>query len=264
MIDKLTLPDPTRNSVPANFVFDPDLIMSYDEQVEATIRRNHYQASPLPSFEGVHTANIMPKFNPSGVPDEEIYVRGVSLKKPGPFSSLHSELTGDTDKVEMWRVVERERVIDGTGLISSSILLDGSVGDLEEFDTVKHLTSNHTKRTTKPGAATPFISFSTDPVFLAHTVILRHGFGIKDGSDSVIVRVKVDPDRVVTHGRKKEEEVLLIGGVSPSEYIAAYEVSDFVTNVLPEDISVSMHDGEKLARDDALRFWTKLGGVALQ
>jgi hypothetical protein len=245
----------TSESVPpTGFVFNPDMLESYEEQVETAHRKAAYQAEPIPSFEDVPTVDVTPAFNPSDASEEEIYARGrvpESLRRLG--EATHAELTGNSEPVEMWRIVERKRLKDGSGLASSRVLYDRTLGKVEEFDAVKHLASNHERRVADPGAATPFVSFSTDPRSLAERVILRHGFGVKGGRDSVVVKVQVDPSRVITRGEQKESEVLLIGGVAPEEYVAAYEVSDFVARLVPNEAVSTLHGS--MSRDEALNHW---------
>lgn len=222
---------------PPGFRYNPDLLEDYEDQVKGAIESYNYQEAPIPSLEGVSELAVEPIFNPTNAPEDEIYAKGkvpASMRKIG--LATHEELTGSNEPVEMWRIVERKALQDGTGLSASSILTNGSLGNVEEFDSTKHLASNHAKRVADSEKATPFVSFSTDPEHLAKTMILRHGFGVADGRDSVIVRVKVDPNRVITGGQKKQQEVWLLGGVAPDEYIAAYDINDFVNTMAPESV----------------------------
>ncbi len=240
---------------PAGFIFNPDLLMDYDDQVRRAVLEAAYQSAPLPSFQEVPVLDIKPAFNPTHAPVEEIYARNrvpTQLRELG--TKVRSEWEDTNAPVIMWRIVERAKLEDGTGLVSSSILQKNSLGNVEEFSPIKHLLSHDQGRMSNPDAATPFISFSTDPQNLATDVILKHGFGIKDGRDSVVVQVQVDPGRVLTGPGKKDPEVLLLGGVAPDEYVAAYSVEDFINNVVPEG-EVTVIRGDVVSRDQALGYW---------
>lgn len=239
---------------PPGFVFNPDSMSDYDEQVKFAAERYDYQQQPLPSFENVPHLDITPKFNPTGVRDEEIYAQGRVPKLLRPHIVPRSEWSDDPSPVPMWRILERHSLEDGTGLVSSAILKYGTLGDVEGFDPVKHYASNHKRRVDGENSTTPFVSFSTDPVNLAEQVILRHGFGIKEGRDSVVVQINVDPSRVLGPKQNKSEEVILLGGVAPSEYVAAYSVEDFIGNLVSEDREVNTISG-MMKRDQALGHW---------
>jgi len=252
---------------PPGFKFNPDLLLDLDEQIQAAIEEAEYQAAPIPSFEGVPALDITPNFNPTGAASDEIYARNRaprpqhyiepasgSLEPAGSRITIRSKLTDDPRPVEMWRIVERSKLLDGTGLVASRILHDNTLGDVEGFDDTKHLLSYHERRVADKDASTPFVSFSTDPENLAEQVILRHGFGIKGGRDSVVVRVRVDPSRVITSPANKDPEVLLLGGVAPEEYIDAYDVADFVRELVP-DAEIDTIAGDKVHRDKALGYW---------
>jgi hypothetical protein len=184
---------------PPGFRYNPDILESYADQVRAAIAEAAYQAQPVPSFEDVPPLDdITPTFNPTGAADDEIYARGQVPRSLRPFRALRSEWTADEEPVEMWRIVERARLEDGTGITSSRVLVDGKLGDVEGFKPVRHLASNHESRLDVNGTTTPFISFSTDPVNLARDVILKHGFGVRGERNSVVICVRVDPDRVIT------------------------------------------------------------------
>jgi len=146
--------------------------------------------------------------------------------------------------------------VDGTGMVSSSVLQNNTLGDIENIEPVTHLLSNHDRRMSSDAKATPFVSFATDPGNLAKDILSR-GFGIKGGRDPVVVQAVVAPDRVLTMGKKKEPEVLLIGGVAPNEFVAAYEVKDFIATVVPEDHTMALL-GQKniMKRDEVLHHWT--------
>jgi len=237
---------------PPGFKFDPDLLADYEEQIQYALAMARYQVSPKPSFEGVPTLDVKPEFNPTNAPEEEIFARGRAPKG----RKTHAEVTGSSDPVEAWRIVERSRLIDGTALVSSSILLNNSVGNIEGMDAVRHSGTDHEKRMSGQGKATPFVSFTTDPEFLAKSAVLGGGFGVRNGRDSVVVQITVDPDRIVSDGRNKSEEVLLVGGVAPSEYTTAYNIEDFVRACVPESHTTTVR-GEQLRIGDALRQWSE-------
>lgn len=219
--------------VPAGFKYSPDVLKDYDEQLCIAIENEKYQQTQVPSMDAVPPLDIVPKFNPVNAPEEAIYGRDRIPKLLRDWGlATHAELTGSEDPVEMWRIVDKATLEDGSGLVAGSIMRDTSLGDVESFDPVDHLISNHERRIN--GKSTPFVSFSTDPEYLAGRYILHHGFGVRGDRDAVVVRVIVDPDRVITFGQNKEEETLLIGGVAPSEFIAAYAIPDFVASMSPD------------------------------
>jgi hypothetical protein len=250
-----TAPHQANLTPPPGFQFDPDLLDDYEEQVQNAIAHAKYQEAPLPTFEGVPTVDVQPKFNPTGAPESEIYARGrVSEGLRHIGSKPRSEWVNSTEPVKMWRIVERSKLEDGTGLVASRVLQQNSLGDVEGFDPVKHLASHDAGRMNDPEAATPFVSFATDPQYLASNMIVRTGFGIRDGRDSVVVQVEVDPSRVITGSDAKEPEVLLLGGVAPDEYTAAYSVADFIQNAMPNQEVRTIH-GDTVTRDQAIGHW---------
>lgn len=224
--------------VPDGFVYDPDLLANYDEQVDMAIQAKAYQDKPIPSFESVPMLDIMPTFNPTGASLEETYAHD---RVPEEFRrrgiATHAELTGSSEPIEMWRIVDRDRLVDGSGLVASAILLNNTLGNVEQFNTNAHISSNHEGRMADLSNATPFVSFSTDPEHLARRMILHHGFGVNEGRDSVITRVRISPHRVITSGKRKEQEALLLGGVAPDEYIGTYSITDFVNKMVPDATS---------------------------
>jgi hypothetical protein len=245
----------TLEAVPPGFAFNPESMDTYDEQLATAQKQAEYQAAPPPSFEGVPMADIVPTFNPTGAPTGEVYAHGrapESMRKLG--IRPRSEWPDVPDKVVMWRIVEREKLVDGSGLVSSRVLRSDSLGDVEGFDSKQHYASTHHERVADPDAATPFVSFSTDPEYLARELILARGFGVKGGRESVVVRVSVDPDRMLTGNKNKSEEVLLIGGVAPDEYDGAYSMADFVSAVIPEGEMVGV-SGNKVLPAQALGHW---------
>ncbi len=249
----------TRPVSSPGFKYNDDLLdTSYDEQVRMHNRWYEYQNAPIPSFEGVPVVGITPPFSPTNAPVEEIYARNrvpMSMRSYG--HAPHSEFD-HTEPVDIWRIVDRMRLKDGSALVSSQILHHGTVGDIENFDGMKHYGTHHESRDFS-GKETPFVSFVTDPEGLAEDYILRAGFGVKGGRDSVVVRVKVDPSRVITHGQKKDTGgVLLIGGVAPDEYVAAYEIADFVSTLVPENRAINHVVGTDatMSRSEAFEYWT--------
>lgn len=245
---------PIQITPPTDFEFNTELLVDYDEQVEIAIAEAAHQAKAIPSFEAVPTVDITPSFNPTGASDDEVYARNRIPRGMHRGWALRSTWTDDPEPVVMWRIVERSKLEDGTGLTSSRILQSNSVGDVEKFRSAKHLASMHDTRMSGEDKATPFVSFSTDPERLAKQYILRHGFGIKGGLDSVVVRVHVDPNRVITGRKNKCEEVLLLGGVAPDEFDAAYSVADFIAQLVP-DREVTTVSGDIVHRDRAIGYW---------
>jgi hypothetical protein len=240
---------------PSDFHFDPELMGSYEDQVRDAIEAAEYQASPLPSLEHLPCADVVPVFNPTHAPEGEVYGRGRLAHDLGNTWRVRADWPESTKLVTMWRVVDRSKVEDGTGLISSRIQHTNSLGDVESFRSDGHMLSWDKLRMADSDKATPYISFSTDPHDLAATVILKHGYGVKQGQDAVIVEVQVDPDRIVTEDKKKSDEVLLIGGVAPKEYITAYEIADFVNELIPAGEVVEVWRHAPMDRDRALGHW---------
>lgn len=237
---------------PPGFKFDPESMTDYDQQVRSAISMAAYDAEPLPSFEGVPTVDITPTFNPTQATESEVYARD---RVPRDLEwKTWADQFGETEPPVLWRVVDRAKLQDGTALVSSRILLDNGLGDVEGFNPNLHLLSYDTKRMSDPALATPYISFSTDPQDLAKIVILKYGFGVKWGQDAVVVKVQADPHRVVTENRKKSTEVLLVGGVAPTEYVAAYEINDFLGKFVDDDETVGVK-GREMTRDQALGHW---------
>ena len=249
----------SETTIPAGFKFDPDVLEPYDEQLEGARKVAAYQAAPIPGFENVPTVDATPSFNPTGAPDDEIYVRDrvpdrlrhVML----PRSEWIAQGKAEDGPVEMWRIVERTKLEDGTGLVSSSVLQAGTVGDVESFSRVNHSGTNHEGRMSSAEAATPFVSFSTDPIYLARTMIAGYGFGVSGGRESVVVRAVVDPGRVLTTPNKKDHEVLLMGGLAPEEYVAAYGVEDFVRNLTEPDTEIRTPHNDIVTPATYIGYW---------
>jgi hypothetical protein len=199
-------------------------------------------------------ADVQPTFNPTDAPEDQIYA---DAQRPAglPRIKPHSEHRPDSDLVDIWRIEERERVRSGLGLVASRILLKNTIGDIADGSATRHMASNYDSRAEGGQEATPFVSFTTDPEDFTRNLVLRHGFGLKDGRDSVVVHARVDPSRVLTRGENKEDEVLLVGGVSPDEHVGTYEVPDFVNRALPPEATVRLHSGATVSRDQAVEHW---------
>jgi hypothetical protein len=232
------------------FVPNPDLLLSDEEQLERHLARMAYQEKPIPSFEDVPKLTITPVFNPTSAPDGEVYARGrVPVSAQRRNLALRSEWQpDDPTPVTAWRIVERSMVEDGTGLVSSSVLHGNSVGDVEGFNFRKHQASSHQRRMESEDVATPLISFSTDPEQLVD-IIKRLKFGVGEGRDSVVVQVRVDPDRLITGKEPKCVEVFLLGGVAPEEYVAAYSMDAFVGKFEQEKAKDEEAKQEELRRE---------------
>jgi hypothetical protein len=245
-------------SVPSDFPpgygYSEDLMMDYDEQVAAAHEAHAYQQQPTPSYDNVPRADVTPTFNPTNAPEDQVYARGRAPEDMRPHTRPHSEFDPDRELIDIWRIEERARVISGLGLVASRLTVDNNLGDVEGFDSVKHLSSNHEGRGTDADRTTPFVSFASDPEYMAENLILTRGFGVKGDRDPVVVHTKVHPSRVLTKGLNRESEVLLLGGVAPDEFHGAYEVGDFVAGTLPEDTKVQI-GGQMMTRDEALRHW---------
>ncbi len=106
-----------------------------------------------------------------------------------------SDFETDIETVDIYRIEQRKRVASGIGLVASRVLQHQTIGRLDDFKLIRHMSSNHEQRQVVD-ATTPFVSFSSDPEHLAKSMILKYGFGLKDGSDSVIVKGQVSPNRI--------------------------------------------------------------------
>lgn len=247
------LPTRSEGALPEGFKFNPDLMLDYDEQVQEYIKLRNYQEAPVPSFDRVPKLDIEPTFNPSNAPNTEIYAHGRRPRTTESGKKLRSEWSDDTEPVEIWRIVEKDRLLDGTGIVSSQVVSKGTLGDIENYEDTAHYHSNHEGRLANEHSLTPYVSFSTDPEDLAK-IIVRRGFGVKAGRDSVVVRALVAPDRIMTGSLPKESEIVLVGGLAPDEYQAAYSVESFV-GVMVADEEVTTIDGDKIAPARALGYW---------
>lgn len=218
-----------RTQFPPGYLYNPDLLEDVDEQIAGAWKEHDYQERELPSFENTPAVDITPTFDPTGADADELLIEGFSpnsLRQVG--LRPHSEYPGINDEpIVIWRIVDRASLRDGTGITSSSVLEGAPVED--SGDLIMHFASNQATRT--GSKLTPFVSFSTDPENLVQLLIRKHEFGLKDGRDSVVVQATVDPGRILSHGHKKEAEVLLMGGLGRHEYNKAMEVTDFVNTV---------------------------------
>lgn len=120
-----TLSSQNEQTPPEWFTYNPNSMDDYDEQVAHAIRFQEYQDAPVPSFEDVEELDVKPKFNPSNAPDSEIYVHGRRPNKTDSGKRLRSEWTDSQDPVEIWRIVEKDKLIDGTGIVSSRVVSTG-------------------------------------------------------------------------------------------------------------------------------------------
>lgn len=193
---------------------------------------------------------LIPVFNPTNAPAEEIYAAGKRLENGG--WKPHSDVEPDLEAVDVWRLERKDKIRDGLGLVASSIALGGTLGDFANFEMHKHMASNQERRAT-PEGATPFVSFSMDPEYVAKNLVLKHGFGVKHGLDSAVVHARVHPSRLMSAHQK--EEVLLVGGLAPDEYVATHEVGDFVAAHVDENEEVPVALAGRKKRDEALAHW---------
>lgn len=222
-----------RNQYPPGYEYDEEILDGNAEQIQAAWRDYDYQHTPPPSMENRSSLDITPNFNPTNVPDEGVYASAYDVigDLGGYIVGSHRSLSGSTDPIKMWRIVDRKRLQDGSGITSSRVLAGEAVTSIDKTDLRNHMASTHEGRS--EGKVTPFVSFTTDPQMFAE-FIGRHQFGTQDEHDSVVISVLVNPDRVLSNGRNKEHEVLLLGGLSPDEYQAAYEVDDFINAMSPQ------------------------------
>lgn len=221
-----------RGQFPPGYDYNSEVLADVDEQIAGAWADYDYQAAQVPSTEDLPIVDITPTFNPTEVPDDQVYVGAYEIMGDlGPYAfGPHRSLSGSTEPVVAWRIVEKARLQDGSGITSSKVLGGEGVTSLDKSDIRKHMASNQASRVDE--AETPFVSFTTDPEMFAD-FIERHQFGTGEGQDSVVIRALVEPDRVLSNGSNKAHEVLLLGGLAPNEYQAAYEVDDFITAMSP-------------------------------
>jgi alpha-ketoglutarate-dependent taurine dioxygenase len=166
---------------------------------------------------------IQPNFNPTGVPEASIYAtltEGHIAPQPAQDGTIDPN-----QPITVYRVEQRDRVADGTGLTSSRILARGSVAEpIPREERLRHLSSSYATRAPGSGKETSYVSFSRSARDLGR-MVLQNGYGLMADHDAVIVEAQVTPNRLVSG---PSHEVLLVGGVAPSEYVTAHEVRDFV------------------------------------
>lgn len=189
---------------------------------------------------------------------ENVFVTAPRFEEGKGYSyKPHTDFEPDAEYIDVYRLEQRQRVAEGVGIMASRSLIEGTVGEVTSKDVRRHLSSSAKKRNT-PETATPFVSFTTDPEGLVKGLILRHGFGLRDGSDSVIVKARVHPSRLLSHGAGKQEEVLLMGGVAPEEHQDIHELQDFIeAHVSPETVIDTTAAGE-VPRDEAVAKWREV------
>lgn len=196
---------------------------------------------------------IEPKFIHPGN-GENIYPRGMRLDPDYDLGwKPYSDFERNVASVDVVRVLEREWVENGLGLVASKVALQGTLGDLSNIRLTDHMASDHKSRQENP---TPFVSFSTNPADLAEKIILRHGYGIQREQKGVIVQAAVHPERLISPGGGGQSEVLLVGGVAPDEFRGVQGVADFVRKHVDPDVQVKLVGGAGvMGRDEALEFW---------
>lgn len=233
---RLHQPVDDRGQYPPGYEFNSELLDDDAGQIQSAWREYDYQHTPPPSTETVPTIDITPNFNPTEVPEEDVFVRAHDVIGDLGSHTLgpHRSLSGSTDPVVVWRIVDKKRLQDGSGITSSRVLSGEGITLIDKTDTRNHGASTHESRA--EGRATPFVSFTTDPENFSK-FIGRHQFGTRDDHDSVVISALVNPDRILSNGKNKEHEVLLLGGLSPDEYRAAYEVADFIAAMSQVQVS---------------------------
>lgn len=155
---------------------------------------------------------ITPKFNPTNAPESEIYARD-------RYAS-GNEWLSNSESLRLFRLEERERVISGLGITAASIVKTDSLGAMGLYNVGRHLQSRFEDRQFHD-ALSPFVSFSIDPNLI--------GYMIKDcgwGDDPVVVEARIDPGRALV--KQGNPEVLLVGGLSPDEFIVSHEPRQFL------------------------------------
>ncbi len=150
---------------------------------------------------------IKPKFNPTNAPESEVHARG--------RYALADDWLPNEEPLRIFRLEERERVINGLGITASSIVTCGNLGAMGLYDPRLHLLSRHESR-----GSSPFVSFGSS--VLVRQLVQDHEWGI----DPVVVEAEIGARRSLVH--PLISEVLLVGGLSPDEFIAAHEVDDFI------------------------------------
>ncbi len=197
---------------------------------------------------------IEPRFNPTNAPESEVYARGRRLNPHFDIGwKPHSDFETSEEYVDIVRVMERELVESGLGLVASRIVLENSLGDFDKVELADHTASTHERRMSGE-QSTPFISFASDVRHLVERIVLRHGYGLQEGQDGVIVHARVHPSRLLTPGAGDHPEVLLVGGVAPEEYVDTQNVADFVREHTAKDVLVDV-EGVAMTPDEAIAYW---------
>lgn len=215
---------PDRSTFPPGYRYNPDLLEDADEQLLYAWQDYDYQNTPPPNFDHVPALDVSPSFNPTNAPLADLLKENWcpdSLKRTG--WDVHGAHTQSGERVKIWRFVDRSSLQDGTGITSSTIIEGKPFED--HPDMFRHMASTQASRT--GDRATPFVSFTTDPEYAA-SLFKAKDFGQRGGRDSVVIQATVTPGRILSHGRKKEGEVLLIGGLGADEYDKAMEIDDFI------------------------------------
>ncbi|HMI09325.1 MAG TPA: hypothetical protein VK497_02900 [Candidatus Saccharimonadales bacterium] len=201
------------------------------------------------------SAEITPRFNPTDAPNHEVHPKDFRLDPSEDFGfKPYSDFHPESDGVDIYRLEQRERVVNGLGITASRIVQVGTLHDSGGLHPADHMFT-HPDIRSKPDKSTPYVSFATDPDFIVRKLILGLGWGLKDGSDSVVVKARVQPDRILAPGGGKQSEVLLVGGVSPEEYERTYEIDDFVRNHIDPTESVVTAKVGEVKPEEAIKRW---------
>jgi hypothetical protein len=115
--------------------------------------------------------------------------------------------------------LKRERVINGLGITASAIVSFGNLGPqgIGRYDPGLHLLSRYEDR-----IGSPFVSFGSSA--FVRRLVEDHQWG----QDPVVIEAQIEPGRALVH--PTIPEILLVGGLSPDEFVATHEVQDFVDN----------------------------------
>ncbi len=187
--------------------------------------------------------DIQPKFNPTGAPEADVYpvanIDPAVLEKRGDIrvpTRLLPDGSPDPDhRISLWRVEQRSRVEDGTGITSSRVLAGHSAAEpVGRHELNRHLSSSNESRVPGSGKETSYVSFITSAKALGN-MALRNGYGLKGFHDAVVVEASVHPSRLV-YG--PSQEILLTGGLSPDEYVGAHDVKELIAQHIDPDTKV--------------------------
>lgn len=154
---------------------------------------------------------IIPSFNPTDASESEVYARD--------RRSANNTWLPNAEPLSIFRLEERERVINGLGITASAIVKFRNLGPqgMGMYDPALHLRSRHESR-----EDSPFVSFG-DRAFVRKLVV-----DYKWGQDPIVVEAHVAAGRSLVN--PMFPEVLLVGGLSPDEFVATHEVQDFIKN----------------------------------